>query len=681
MTDASRDFWNAIDPSDRDRLLQLFESTAPSSSGETEIEVETANGRKRFAIRATALPSGDTEQRTDLETAEQKYLSLIESVNVVVWQADPATFQFQYVSNTIERFGYTVEQALQPGWWVSWLHPFDRDWAVEYCERQIVGHHDHSFEYRVIAPDGAVQWVRDVVAVRTVNGKTELYGVFVDITDTRLEQLKHDESEERFRSLIEHSSDIICVMNPVGMIEYKSPSIFSALGYTPEELIGTSLYDEILKEDGPIAREAVEQLLETEKPQQVLLRAKHRDETVKSFLVMFSKLERKDGLHIVANARDITERRMLEASLEQAQRMTSLGHLAAKISHEMNNVLMAIQPNVEYIARVTPDDAKLQRVVQSVKDSVRRGSRMTQEILRFTKPAVPRLRPVDVGRWLNDLARDAKSILGPKIELTVSVPDDPPHINGDTAALNQAFTNILLNARDAMDGQGRIEIAVAGASELPTLLDEFVHLSIRDTGSGMPPHVSERIFEPLFTTKARGMGLGLGVVHHIITAHQGMVKVDTAEGEGTTFHIFLPRTQQIEKPAPARATQIPHGLRVLIVEDELPISTGLSYILSLEGAEVRVLDRGTGAIEMIEEFQPAVVVLDVSLPDMNGTEIFAKLRERWKSLPVIFSTGHADAGRLHALLAPPIVDVALKPYETSVLLGMIQDAISVQPVP
>lgn len=746
-------------------------------------------GGGAFAVRHVFLPPDGAmtfvrelvllnEDIDVLRAAEQKYRSILESVDVVVWQADPLTLQFNYVSSTIERFGYTVEDVMQPGWWVNWLHPDDRNNAVHFCTDQIVDARDHAFEYRAISKDGSIRWIRDIVAVRRREGRTELYGVFVDITDTRMEQEKsrfehlllqasfassgagmavvspdgsiafhnaallelfdadndpsrlaghplltadgndqyeielpngrivmrsattingrggeplghlfafrditlerraEDELRERerhFRSLIEHSFDVICLMDAAGIIEYTSPSIFKALGFTAEELIGTNIDVQALPEDRPMMREAMDRVLRTNSSQEVVVRKPHKNGSVRWFSIVFSTLETKDGLRIVANARDITERRMLETSLEQAHRMTSLGHLAATIAHEMNNVLMAIQPNVEYLARITPDDAKLQRVVKVIEQSVRRGSRTTQEILRFTKPAEPRLQPLDVERWLDDLAGEAASMLGPAIQLRVQLPDEPVMILGEAAALNQALTNLLLNARDAMNGRGGIDITV---SDTPSALQDYVQISVRDEGAGMSPAVAERIFEPLFTTKPRGLGLGLAIVHQVVSAHRGLVRVESAEGRGTTFHLFLPRTECAKEiHADTSPVTLRPGLRVLIAEDESAVAAGISSILEMEGAIVRVVDHGHAVLPMIEEFQPAIVVLDVGLPDISGTDVFVQLRERWHALPVIFSTGHADAGRLHQLLAPPLVDVALKPYETSELLRKISDAV------
>jgi PAS domain S-box-containing protein len=756
------------------------------------------DGSRLFAVRHVFVPPDAAitfarelslnDHVVALRAVDQKYRTLIESVDAVVWQADPITFEMSYISSTIERFGYTVEEAMRPGFWISWLHSDDREWAMNFCRQMIVSQKDHSYEYRVVAPDGTVRWVRDVIAVRqSPEGKTELYGVFLDITEHRVEQRErqfdlllletsfesssdgmvvvtpdgdvafhnsallemfglredpgrlighplleidaaaindcelalpsgriairtltplsgrdgqsfghlvsfHDiterrhsedqlrEREAQFRSLIEHSSDVICVMDRDGIIEYKSPAIFDTLGFTPEEMVGTSVYDEVCEEDVPLTREAVERLLRTGTPQQVLLRARHKNGALKWFLVVFSQLRTKDGERIVANARDITERKMLESTLEKTQRMTSLGHLAATIAHEMNNVLMAIQPNVEYLGRVLPDDARMQRIVRTIGQSVRRGSRITQEILSFTRPAEPRLQPVDVRRWLTDLITEAQPMLGSRIELGLHLPGEAVLILGDTAALNQAFTNLLLNARDALQGSGRIDITVADAhsavqSESTKPLDSLVRISVCDNGPGMTREVSERIFEPLFTTKQRGMGLGLGVVHQIISAHGGFIHVDTAEGKGATFHVYVPRSEEPEPASLHSAIAIPEGMRVLLVEDEIAISTGLTYTLQIEGAEVRAVDRGGAVIDTIESFRPAVVVLDVGLPDMSGTDVLARIREKWPALPVIFSTGHADAGRLNSLLEPPLVDVVLKPYETSELLIKLHDAI------
>jgi CheY-like chemotaxis protein len=198
-----------------------------------------------------------------------------------------------------------------------------------------------------------------------------------------------------------------------------------------------------------------------------------------------------------------------------------------------------------------------------------------------------------------------------------------------------------------------------------------VRLTVSDNGIGMSDETIHHIFEPLYTTKATGTGLGLAVTHQIVKRHAGEIFVESREGKGTSFHLFLPRTEAEEAAEgssvlpfrkPARHT------RVLLVEDDAAVSEGLLAALEEEGLEVSAVDRGALAVDAVRRVSPDAVVLDVGLPDMSGADVYLQIAEEWPDLPVIFSTGHGDMGRLERFLERPNVDYLMKPYGTDVLL-------------
>ncbi|MFL6246811.1 MAG: two-component system sensor histidine kinase NtrB [Thermoanaerobaculia bacterium] len=239
----------------------------------------------------------------------------------------------------------------------------------------------------------------------------------------------------------------------------------------------------------------------------------------------------------------VEERRYVDAQREQADRLTSLSRMAATIAHEFNNVLMGISPFVEVIRRGRSVETSLEHIGGAVK----RGKRLTEEILRFTRSSQPRVEPFEVEPWIETIALEARSLVPPSCKVETFVQSSDLVIDGDARQLHQIFTNLVQNARDAMPDGGTLSIEVLrerpgsrlafGSLDHP---ERYAHCIVRDTGCGMSAETLRQIYEPMFTTRRNGMGLGLSLVHQVVHRHGGRIFAESTEGEGTAFHIFLP---------------------------------------------------------------------------------------------------------------------------------------------
>lgn len=244
-----------------------------------------------------------------------------------------------------------------------------------------------------------------------------------------------------------------------------------------------------------------------------------------------------------ARPRDLSEHQKLQAQREQADRLNSLGRMAATIAHDFNNVLMGISPFVEVIRRGKSVEASLEHIGRAVK----RGKRITDEILRFTHSSQPQRADLEVGPWIEKIAAEARSLVPSTCQVEAFVRTPGLVIDGDADQLDAVFTSLILNAREAMPQGGTLSFEVVrehpdahfpfGAVEHP---ERFAHCIVRDTGCGMSEELLQHIFEPLFTTKRNGTGLGLAVAHQVVQRHGGEIFVESTVGEGTAFHLFLP---------------------------------------------------------------------------------------------------------------------------------------------
>ncbi|HEX2120591.1 MAG TPA: ATP-binding protein [Thermoanaerobaculia bacterium] len=362
-------------------------------------------------------------------------------------------------------------------------------------------------------------------------------------------------------------------------------------------------------------------------------------------------------LDVTADEQMERERQELARELDEARRMTSLGRVAATMAHEFNNVLAGINSFAEYLIRRTPDD-DTRRAASNIRQAIHRGKRVTDEILRYTRASRPRLASVDVRRWLDAFLPEAKALTGGRAML---VCDDELYVRADVAQLNQVLVNLVLNARDASPPDAPIVIRVTTARREGT---PMLDLAVIDRGSGIPPDIRDRIFEPLFTTKPGGTGLGLPLVDQVIRAHGGVVRVRTEMGKGSEFHVLLPL--QASAMAGSLFTD-----SVLIADDNEEFADGTRILLEMEGIRTRVVYRAANVIPAMEEEEPDALVLDIGLPDMAGTDVYASIVDRWPSIPVVFVSGQRNH-HLEPLLRQRHVAFLEKPFELEELLAALR---------
>jgi PAS domain S-box-containing protein len=492
-------------------------------------------------------------------------------------------------------------------------------------------------------------------------------------------------------ALVEHSPDLVIRFDRDLRIVYVNRAV-QRLTTTPiQELIGRRVCD--LEAE----REGIANQWESGLRRVLLLGTEQEFEargliSKRAFNVRCVPEPGVDGtiFHLLAVCRDVTEKRRdeeekrrLEQQLEQASRLTSLGRLAATVAHEFNNVLMAIQPFADLLQRRAnaSNDPTVDSAAIHITQAVQRGRRITQEMLRYTRAVEPVRDAVEVNELLTYVCNSMRLVVAARMRISLELPAAPSYLYADRTQLEQVFTNLIANAHDAVESGGTLVISANAPTSgdvypfgvIPHV-EEFVHLTFRDNGTGIPPELMEHIFEPLFTSKRSGTGVGLAVAHQVVSTHGGHLFVESQQGVGTAFHLFLPRAHS----APGmRVESTARGavrlMRIVLVEDEPAIAEGLSAVLRSEGFEVAHTETGGGAVPLIESFRPELVLLDVGLPDIDGVEVYSRIRDRWPELPVIFSTGHADRRKVEEVSQERRVGFLMKPYEVEELFAAIAD--------
>jgi PAS domain S-box-containing protein len=510
-----------------------------------------------------------------------------------------------------------------------------------------------------------------------------------DVTDRVEANRALRRSEELFRSIIESVSDFISIIQPGGEIHYPSPSVETLLGRTPDDLTGRRFLELVHPEDVPAANGFLHaQRGHPDACEMIALRLQHANGTWRHFEVAAKNVVHNGRVAaIVATARDITDRKLLEKQLEQAHRLTSLGRLAATVAHEFNNVLMGMAPFAELMQRPSISAEVVTRGARHIATSIGRGKRIVQDLLRFTQPAEPDLKPLNLARWWETLGGEMRAMLSNDITIAAELCAALPNVVADAGQLAQVFANLIANARDAMPRGGTITISAEqpragavypfGVVQRP---ETFTHLTVADTGCGIAPELLHHVFDPLFTTKTNGgTGLGLAVAHQVVTRSGGHIFVESEPGRGSIFHLFLRNAGWEEEEGACQAAS-PRSItarRLLMVEDEPSIVEGVAELFTEAGIRVDSVMWGEQAAEAVERYHPDVVIMDISLPGIDGLEAYRRIRIDHPSLPIVFSTGHADGSKMSNMLADRRTRFLQKPFEFSALLDTIAELESI----
>jgi signal transduction histidine kinase/CheY-like chemotaxis protein len=383
-------------------------------------------------------------------------------------------------------------------------------------------------------------------------------------------------------------------------------------------------------------------------------------------------------------------RRSIESAYRQSRKMEALGNLVGSVAHDFNNLLMIVSANVQIARRrgVTGFERELSAVERALKS----GQSLTRQLLGVARKQPLRNETIPVGRWLPASRELLRASLGAKVSLVLDVDEGVWPVQVDVAEFELALINLAVNARDAMPNGGRFTVRARNIAFRPgegfPLDGEFVHVSLEDTGVGMSPDVLARAFEPLYTTKPKGMGTGLGLpqVFAFCERSGGLAAIDSAIGAGTSVHLYLPRSAAApaaprEAEAREASANPPQGLRVLLVEDNDEVAAGTEALLQMMGHHVTCANDAASALAFVEAARNAragdddappfdLVLSDIHMPGaMNGIDLAEALQAREPALQVILVTGYAEE-----LERTRGVDVRVlsKPFDIALLEKMLE---------
>jgi signal transduction histidine kinase/ActR/RegA family two-component response regulator len=376
--------------------------------------------------------------------------------------------------------------------------------------------------------------------------------------------------------------------------------------------------------------------------------------------------------------REISERERAEAALVQAQKMEAVGQLTGGIAHDFNNLLQAVSGSLELIVRGPSDPERVKRIAERGLQAAERGTRLTGQLLAFSRVQRLDLRPVPIAPLVENMLDLLSRSLGSGVAIRTALDDGGAAVLADKTQLELALLNLAINGRDAMPDGGTLTISTRTRPPRAGFPDGTVELEVRDTGTGMSPDVLERAFEPFFTTKGvgKGTGLGLSMVYGVARQSGGEARIDSAPGQGTAVTIELRRVAApaAEPAADAQRADRPvargGGETILVVDDDADVRATLRHSLESLGYKVEEAAGGPEALALLERAAPALAILDYAMPELSGAELAARAAELRPDLPVVFASGYAETEALERVLGKD-TPILRKPFAVADLADLV----------
>jgi len=636
----------------------------------------------------------------ELREEHGRLLSIFNSIDQVIYVADPDTYEILFANRaTVASIGHPVVGKICYREFQGLEKPCD------FCTNEIIRKLDgqpYYWEYHNPKLDRDYQIIDRII--RWPDGRDVRFELAIDITKRKQAAVSLRESAERYlrlsnllETIFNTIPDILGIQDPDrGIIRYNEAG-YRVLGIKPEEAAGKKCY-QVLGREEPCPVCATDEALRTGKPARV---EKFVEEMGLWLDCRAYPVLDEEGkiVQVIEHLRDITarkrlaeERRELERQVRKAQKLESLGVLAGGIAHDFNNILMVVLGNVELALESVPAHSPARMNLEQVTRAVRQAADLCRQMFAYTGKSSFTRRPVDLKSLVEEISHLLKTSISKKAVLNLQLADDLPAIEADPSQVRQVVMNLLINASEALAGRsGYITVsagaALCDAEELKkTEFNDglqpglYVFLEVADTGTGMDEDTRRRLFEPFFSTKFTGRGLGLAAVLGIVRGHNGALRIETEPGKGTTFRILFHALDPGKAPPAATgAASVSGGLdwrgegTVLLAEDEETLRALGGQILKRLGLEVIAAADGREAVELFRKHRKKIdlVLLDLTMPRLDGEEALTEIRKIDPSARVVIASGYSEADLAERFAGRGLSGVLQKPYSLGRLRGLL----------
>jgi len=648
---------------------------------------------------------------------DTQFRALADNLPTLCWMARADGYIFWYNRRWYDYTGKSPADI--EGWgWQSVHHPDELPRVLEEWQLSIATGRSFEMIFPLRAADGSFRpFLTRITPHHDEAGSvTAWFGVNADISERVKTEQALRESEAQFRTFAQAMPNHVWTAPPDGMLDWFNDQTYLYSGAKPGELDGQGWAAIVYPDDVPAAAASWGAALAAGSPYQAEFRLRRADGVyrwhVARALPIYGSAgqitrwigtntdieDQKRTAEALVQLNETLEQRVLERSeellrtqdaLRQSQKMEALGNLTGGIAHDFNNLLQLISGNLQLIARDVAGNEKAERRIQNAMSGVSRGAKLASQLLSFGRrqPLAPKV--VNIGRLVRGIDDMLRRALGDEVEIETVIAGGLWNTLIDPGNLENAILNLAINARDAMDGKGKLTIEAGNASldddyaraNSEAAPGQYVLLAVSDTGCGIPAEIIDKVIDPFFSTKpeGKGSGLGLSMVYGFVKQSNGHIKIYSEPGHGTTIKLYLPRAAQSEDPlTPAGDTAADGGTEwVLVVEDDEEVRETAVATLHDLGYRVLKAKDAQSALSIIESGVAVdVLFTDVVMPGpLRSPELARRAKARLPKLAVLFTSGYTENAIVHGGRLDPGVELLPKPYTREALASKIRRVI------
>jgi two-component system, cell cycle sensor histidine kinase and response regulator CckA len=695
-----KDWAEGIHPEDRDRCLATYYSSFNDSrSFQMEYRLQRADGEYRWVLdNGTPLyREGEfagyigscvdvTEQKRVEEQLRSNQVQLMDSqrlAKVASWEVDIATGRTRWSDEWYRIFGLPRDVQPEIETFLSRVHPKDREIVLNSENKVRLSDSPFSVDFRIIRPGGEVRFIRSIVeGIKNENGElVRMAGAAQDVT----EQVKATELLRESEARLKSAERLTHVGNWVWDIKTKrvswSEEIFRIVGQAEDY---EPVYEDSLRMIAPGDRDRVEQwvrdCLAEKEGNLIEFRIIQPSGEMRTVVLTTEVMQDEDDSpeRMFGTCQDVTDARRAQEESFSRQKLESLGTLASGIAHDFNNLLGAVLAQTELAVAELGPGSGADEELKAIRDVAIRGAEIVRQLMIYAGEESDVPGPVDASKALQGMVGLLKAVVSRHVALVTDLGENLPAVRARAAQLSQIVMNLAVNASDALgdrDGFIRVatrHIAIGEAEAIARALPagDYVQLEISDTGRGMSPETQAKIFDPFFSTKFSGRGLGLAVVDGIVRSLHGAIQVASEAGKGTTFQVLLPCVELGARPDDDRILGVEESTlparraTVLVVEDEEPLRLAVAKMLRKWGLEVVEAASGSTAIDLLRARGGEIdlMLLDLTIPGSSSQEVLAEAAREQPNVKVILTSAYSEEVAKPMMLATLVCGFIRKPF-------------------
>ncbi|MFP4053056.1 MAG: PAS domain S-box protein [Phycisphaerae bacterium] len=675
----------------------------------TEPLMDDSTGAVQEVLVSFSDITAQKQSEKALERSRQRLQIALDAAGAGLWVCDVQRRFAQVDARAWQILGLEDSQSNMPfdeyySRWSNRLHPDDRDSAQSRGWETLETGQPYEVDYRVGDDANGWRWVHSAARlVRDKDGHPHfLVGLLFDVTDRRRQQEALAAGEEKYRLVAENTTDCIWQMRLDETYLYINPACERIFGYTTREYMQTRMEDHYQPGELARVRRFAQKLLEERntEPFDFETVLHHKDGTPVPVEVTGRLILDQHGepLRFQGVTRDISarkaaeeERHKLEAQVQHAQKLESLGVLAGGIAHDFNNLLMGILGNADLAMAELSPLSPARQSVEEIEKASRHAADLCRQMLAYSGRGQFVIEPIDLSELVHEMAHMLEVSITKNAVLRYDFATALPAVRADATQIRQIVMNLITNASEAIKDRSGVVSLATGAmycdreylettfSDLELAPGLYVTLEVSDTGCGMNAETVARVFDPFFSTKFTGRGLGLAAVLGIVRSHHGAVKVYSEPDKGTTFKVLLPA---VEEPAPAPADHKPAcdtwrpGGTVLLADDEETVRAVGRRMLEKLGFDVITAGNGREAVDVFRRRREEMdaIILDLTMPGLTGEEAFRELRRLKAAVPVLMSSGYNEHEVTQRFVGKGLAGFIQKPYHLDQLHDRLRAA-------